>query len=109
MGTEATTKNQYKTQDSPVPMNNEIGEPIEKNQRTAHHWKSATVLVVGDSMVHGLIEPKLGKKGSVKVRSFPGAIVDDMKDYIKPLLLKKPSKIILHFVRMMLWIVLRRR
>ena len=47
-------------------------------------------------MIHGLIESKFGKNGCIKVRSFPSAVVDDMKDYIKPLLLKKPSKIVIH-------------
>ena len=47
-------------------------------------------------MIHGLIESKFGKNGFVIVRTFPGAVVDDMKDYIKPLLLKKPSKIVIH-------------
>ena len=32
----------------------------------------------------------------VKVRSFPGATTHDMKDYIKPLLKKKPDNVILH-------------
>ena len=47
-------------------------------------------------MIHGLIESKFGKNECVKVKSFPGAVVGDMKDYIKPLLLKKPSKIVIH-------------
>ena len=60
VGTEAMTKNQNKTQESPGEMNNEIGTLVQKNQRTAHHWKSGTVVIVGNSIVHGLIEPKLG-------------------------------------------------
>ena len=32
----------------------------------------------------------------VKVRPFPGAYVDDMYDYLSPLLRKKPSYIVLH-------------
>jgi len=30
------------------------------------------------------------------VRSFPGATIMDMRDHIKPLVRKKPAKIILH-------------
>ena len=33
----------------------------------------------------------------VTVKSFSGATVDDMKDFIKPILRKKPEKLILHF------------
>ena len=52
-------------------------------------------MIVGDSIIHGLNEKKL-KKYSAKVRSFPGATIDDFYDYLKPLLKKKPSHIILH-------------
>ena len=33
---------------------------------------------------------------SVKIRSFPGASTEDMKDFIKPLLNREPSHIVLH-------------
>ena len=45
-------------------------------------------------MIYGLIELKFGKNECAKVRSFRGAVVDDMKDYI--MLLKKPLKIVFH-------------
>ena len=45
-------------------------------------WPKNTVLITGDSML-------------TKFRSFPGARVSDMFDYLKPLLRKKPGKIIL--------------
>ena len=35
-------------------------------------------------------------KYKCKVRSFPGALIDDMYDYLEPLLKKKPKNIILH-------------
>ena len=43
----------------------------------------------------GLNEKKL-RKYNAKVRAFPGASVDDMFDYLVPLLKKKPDNIILH-------------
>ena len=39
---------------------------------------------------------KFDGPSKIKVRSFPGATILDMKDHIKPLIRKKPSKIILH-------------
>ena len=54
------------------------------------------MLISGDSMLHGIVENKLNGKLHVKVRPFPGAFVDDLEDYLKPLLKKKPSILILH-------------
>ena len=36
------------------------------------------------------------EKYKAKVRAFPGSTVDDMHDFLKPLLKKKPSNVILH-------------
>ena len=58
-------------------------------------WPTGTVLIVGDSMIGGVEEIRLKRYG-VKVRSHPGACVDDMYDYIAPVLKKKPTHIILH-------------
>ena len=77
-------------------LSNETGELCEKTQKRTHHWKPGTVLIARDSMIHDLFESKFGKNECLKVRSFPGAVVDDMKDYIKLLLLKKPWKIVFH-------------
>ena len=64
--------------------------------RKIHTWPSDTVLVTGDSINSGLRENKFDGPGKIKVRSFPGATILDMKDHIKPLMRKKPAKIILH-------------
>ena len=55
-------------------------------------------VIVGDSIVKGLQQHKLGKaaKHNVGVKCFPGATVPDMNDYVKPVLRKKPNTIILH-------------
>ena len=43
------------------------------------------------------MEEKLcGKGRNVKVRHFPGSNVDDMNHHIVPILLKKPSHLIIH-------------
>ena len=61
----------------------------------AKPWPSKTILIAGDSTIQGLEERKL-RNFNVKVRSFPGARIDDFYDYLKPLLKKEPSTIILH-------------
>ena len=48
-------------------------------------------------MLSGIEERRIAKrKRKVKVKNFPGATIDDMYDYIKPLLKKCPDNIILH-------------
>ena len=73
-------------------------EATEENdiKDTTHQWKPHTTLIVGDSMLSGINEFRLSTKRNVKVRSFPGALIDDMYDYVKPLLKKRPDRIILH-------------
>ena len=62
-----------------------------------HAWIKGTVLILGDSMLHGIDEKKLSKNGLVKVRCFPGSTINKMKNfYMQSLLCKKPSKVILH-------------
>ena len=62
----------------------------------SHKWPKKTILVVGDSMLAGIDEKRMSYRSNVKIRSFPGATIDDMFDYIKPLLQKCPDTIILH-------------
>ena len=59
-------------------------------------WPENTVLITGSSIINGIEENRLSKTRNVKVRSFSGAYVDDMYDYLLPLLKKKPSYIFLH-------------
>ena len=59
-------------------------------------WKTDTVLIAGDSILLGIEENRLRTKFSVKVRSFPGATIDDMYSYLIPLLEKQPKVLILH-------------
>ena len=46
-------------------------------------------------MLSNINERTVSRKCKTKIRSFPGATVRDMFDYIKPLLNKRPEKIIL--------------
>ena len=65
------------------------------NDKSQHEWPKGTTLIVGDSMVGGVQESRLTNL-KAKVRKFPGATISDMHDYLKPLLKKKPTNIILH-------------
>ena len=62
-----------------------------------HKWSKNTTLIVGDSMIAGVNETMISRKGRVvKVRPFSGATIEDMYDYLKPILKKCPDNIILH-------------
>ena len=69
--------------------------PPKRVNNPVNPWPPGTVLIIGDSMIGGIDERKL-KQYRVKVRSHPGACVDDFYDYIAPVLKKKPKYIILH-------------
>ena len=58
-------------------------------------WPKNTTLITGSSIISGIDENRL-RKYKAKVRSFPGARIDDMYDYLNPLLKKNPTNIILH-------------
>ena len=54
-------------------------------------WRENIALIVGDSIIFGIDQQHLSVKGRlVKVQSFPGATINDMYSYIKPLLKKPP-------------------
>ena len=61
--------------------------------------KKKVVVIAGDSMVQDIIGPKMNAKDSTHyfvVKSFSGATVSDMDDYVKPLIRRSPDKLILH-------------
>ena len=61
-----------------------------------HKWPRGTTLITGDSILNNIQEDRISKNRRVKVRAFPGATIEDMYDYLTPLLKKEPSNIILH-------------
>ena len=100
-------KNQAKNESDAKQYNNKIanepGTNVSGNgnqnasQQEAHTWKRGTVLIMGDSILHGIDEKKLSKNGTVKVRCFPGSTISELHAfYIKPLISNKPSKVIRH-------------
>ncbi|XP_066916476.1 uncharacterized protein [Clytia hemisphaerica] len=55
------------------------------------------VIVCGDSMLNNIVGNGLSNKNvKVTVRNFPGANSDDMIHHIRPLVKRKPKRIILH-------------
>ena len=59
-----------------------------------HIWPLGTTLITGSSIISGIQENRL-KNYRAKVRPFSGAKTKDMYHYLKPLLMKKPTNIIL--------------
>ena len=66
--------------------------------KSKSHTKRQKTIIVGDSIVKGLQQHKFAKaaKQNVQIKCFPGATVQDMNDYVKPVLRKKSDTIILH-------------
>lgn len=71
---------------------------INKGQSTKESAnKTKATVIVGDSIVKGLRQEKISPNSNdkVTVRSFPGAITSDMKDYIKPILKRNPKRFVI--------------
>ena len=73
-----------------------IGKRVENDIKL---WPENTVLIAGLSILNGIEENRLNKNRRVKVRCFPGALVDDMYHYLLPLLKKRPKYFILQIGR----------
>ena len=57
-------------------------------------YPNGTTVIVGDSIINGMIEERINKKDRlVKVRNFPGPTVADMEHYLIPTIKKKPTTI----------------
>ena len=81
---------------SKQPIDNNTNESSSKLKHQGLYL-SGTTVIVGDSIINGVIEERINKKDrAVKVQNFPGATVADMEHYLIPIIQKKPSNIILH-------------
>ena len=74
----------------------EFLSPDSEAKQTEVSWPKGTTLLTGDSMIGGIFEKWIGKTKMMKVRSFPGATTDDMIHYLRPLLRRRPSRVVLH-------------
>ena len=71
-----------------IPTNEQVGAQSNHRQTTT---------IVGDSIISKLNGWKMSNKNNrVYVKAFPGATVDDMNDYVKPIVRKQPDNIIVH-------------
>ena len=70
---------------------------IEKNEQVDNkgQQRKSTVIIAGDSIVKNLNGWMMSRAKRVKVHSFSGATTTEMKHFIKPLVQRKPSEIIL--------------
>ena len=55
-----------------------------------------TCVLMGYSILNGVIERTLSNDRSVKVRKFPGATVNDLRHHALPMIRKQPKYIIIH-------------
>ena len=59
-------------------------------------WPKNTLVIASDSMMNNIDEKRLSRNINVTLRCFSGAKVEDMKNYINPLLKKCPDYVIIH-------------
>ena len=75
----------------------EQNRTIRKNNTQRHPEAKRNTVIVGDSIIKYVKGWEISNSSErVTVKSFSGATVDDMKDFIRPILRKKPEKLILH-------------
>ena len=55
-----------------------------------------SVIIVGDSIVKHLTGPGIWKKNNIKIKTNPGATTEDIIDYIKPSIRKKPDFLLVY-------------
>ena len=71
--------------ESPIPNNDIIVNGDDENlmNKSTKIWQKDTTLIVGDSLISGLVENRMGV--NVMVRSFPGRVIKDFYNYLIPL------------------------
>ena len=55
-----------------------------------------SVIIVGDFIVKHLTGPGISKKNNINIKTNPGATTEDITDYIKPSIRKKPDFLLVH-------------
>ena len=59
-------------------------------------YPPGTCVIMGDSILNGLIEENLSKQHDVRIRKYFGATVNDLNYHVHPILRKKLKHIIVH-------------
>ena len=78
--------------EEPITTLSGLSEPRMTNKQQS--WKKGTTLIMGDSILSGLLEYKMSRGKAIKVQTFPDAAINDMKFFVAPLPMKKPDKVI---------------
>ena len=74
-----------------------IGHQVKvSNIPTASSNNKSTIVIAGDSIIKDIKGWLMNRNKRVKISSFPGANTEDMKDFVTPLLRKRPDELILH-------------
>ena len=68
---------------------------LELSNNTVSAWKKGITLIIVDSILSGIKKSKMSQKRLIKVRTFLGATIQDMKFFVVPHLKKKPDNIII--------------
>ena len=55
-----------------------------------------SVIIVGDSIVKYLTVSEISEKNYIKIKANPDVTTEDIFDYIKPSILKKPDFLLVH-------------
>ena len=64
-------------------------------KQTSQETGKKSIVIVGDSIIKQVAQWKMSSNKTAKVRSFPGATIEDMADYSRPLLRNNPSSLII--------------
>lgn len=60
------------------------------------HARKPVTVIAGDSIIQYIRGWSISTSNKMVVKSFPGATTEDMEDFVKPLLRKKPDNVVLH-------------
>jgi hypothetical protein len=81
----------------PIGDNSSSGKSAAGTKSGRNKKTKSNTVIVGDSMIKYVKGWEISSATNrVTVKSFSGASVEDMTDFIKPILRKKPEKIVLH-------------
>ena len=86
-----------KTNEQPNDTHNKITNSDINDRDNQCCWPSKICAIVGDSMINRIDEKRFSQKfGNVKVFHFSGARIEDLNQYIVPIIKNKPDYLILH-------------
>ena len=81
-----------------LEFNNYQSQQRDKISNDQDIYPTGTCVIIGDSILNGLIEENLSKQLNVRIRKFLGATVDGLSYHLHPILCRKPKHIIIHIV-----------